>query len=110
MWGEARWRVNDQRHAASGLKEVHLVPEAALTEHVPVIRQDQGDGVVGKPCLTQGLKKNPELLIDVGNGTVIGMARRPYLRCRDRGAFEADDVPQAEGMRILGRRADARHV
>ena len=40
--------ANDQRHAHRALVEGHLVPQAALAQHVAMVGGDDDDGVVGK--------------------------------------------------------------
>jgi hypothetical protein len=46
---------DDQRHARRILMPVHLVPEAALAQHVAVIGGEEGDGLGFESAIPQGL-------------------------------------------------------
>ena len=112
---EAAGRVHDQRHAAGALEEAHLVPEAALAQHLAVVGEQQR-----RSCR----RRSPRLAQRLEHRGRPGRRRRRRRRNR-RGArrapaprsivaaVHAADMAQPARMRVDRRprsRRDARHV
>ena len=91
---------DDQRHAGRILMPVHLVPEPALAQHVAMIGGEEGDGLAFEPAIAQGLHQAAELIVDIGDGAVIGPARRADMGLGDLGAVHVRDMAQALPMGI----------
>ena len=68
--------AQDERNAQRPFEEVHLVPQATLAQHFPVIGGDQDHGVVAQPEAVEGFEQLPDAVVDVGDLTVIGVSRR----------------------------------
>lgn len=98
---EARRRMDQQRHARGHLEPVHLVPEAALAEHVAMVAGEHHDGVVGQPAFLQGRQQRTDLRVDVAAGAEVGTPGGADALLRQRLVPQVDDLQQALRMRVL---------
>ena len=70
------WCCNHQRHATRRLEEVHLVPEAALAQHVAMIRTQDDVSSPVKIALLECFQELAEFVVEV---TDIGKACMPRI-------------------------------
>ena len=108
--GIAPRSADDQRHARATLEEIHLEPEAALAEHLAMVPSEHDDRVALQPGVAQRAQKPAEIVVDVGNRAVIGVARVADVLLADGFGVHRADMAQAQAMRIARRRARAGHV
>ena len=92
---------DDQRHAGRILMPVHLVPEAALAQHVAMVGGEEGDGLAFEPAIAQGLHQAAQLIVDIGDGAVIGAARGADMGLGDLVAVHVRDMAQAPPMGVV---------
>ena len=78
----------------AALEEVHLVPKAALAQHVTVIGDDDDHGVVAEIGVPEVTEHRPDLIVHVGDGSVVGMPCCPCLGLGHLLQVQPADVPQ----------------
>ena len=94
-------KADDQRHASGILMPVHLVPEAALAQHVAMVGGEEGDGLALEPAIAQRLHQAAQLIVDIGDGAVIGPPRGADMGLGDLVAVHVRDMAQPPPMGIV---------
>ena len=67
-------RVHHQRHARRRLEPAHLVPQAALAQHVAVVAREHHDGVARQVRVAQQRHQLADLVVDVRAVGEVGAA------------------------------------
>ena len=92
--------ADDERHAACAFEEAHLVPETAFAEHFAMVAEEDDDRVLGEAARLERRHEPAEIVVDVGDGAEIGVARVARLSLRHRLGVHRADVAQPTRMRI----------
>ena len=103
---------DDERDAAGPVKEAHLVPEAAFAEHFAMIAGQDDDRILRQAGGAQRRHQAAQQVVDIGDCTIIGVARVAHLRLRHRFGVHGANAAQASRMGVerLGRDCRRRHV
>src|SRR5690606_3028434 len=99
-WGDAV-TGNHERYAGRAFKEAHLEPQAALAQHLAMVRAEDDDRVVGHARTLERILQFAQLVVYVRNIGEIAAPRTPYMLGRD---FERGIIAclvEALRMRIL---------
>ena len=112
MGGKTAGCVDDHGHACGHLKPVHLVPKAALAQHVAVVAGEHDDGVVAQPAVIQGFDQRTNLGVDVAAGAVVGAPGAQHGFGWHGFAPQVNHLEQALRVRVLRvlRQFMARHA
>ena len=111
-------RADDQGDARRGLEERHLVPQAALAQHLAVVGGEDHDGVPRQPGTVQRGQDLPDALVDVADRRVVGVPGRADLPVVDGDVVGAAHLAQpaavgvgvGERLRLDGGQPDRRGV
>jgi len=107
---EAVGRVDHERHPHRPLEEVHLVPHAPLAQHLAVIGGEDHHRVPGEAEGPERLQQGSDLVVDVGNGAVVGAPGAQHVLFADLRPVHGIREEQPAAVRIHPLRGDRRHL
>ena len=95
------WRMDDQGHACRHFKPMHLVPKAALAQHVAVVARKHDDGVVSQAAVVQRFDQCADLAVHIAAGAKVGAPGTGNGFVGQGLVPQIDHLEQALGVRIL---------
>ena len=101
FWGKFLRIMYEKGNSGTWFKPVHLVPQAALPEHVTVVAGEDDDCVAVEAAVLEHRQQSTDLVVDICAGGVVGTASSLDGFFGHLVAVEFDAFKEAGGMTIL---------